>query len=253
MTTAFKLPLPPGYGPLVPLDVQRHAGLGLKQHKQYLWCAHVNAVFVSAVEMPRASLDYPLAFTRDPQSGEFAPVAIFGLQQKQNLFVDADGSWREHAYVPAYIRRYPFCIAHVASRDGSAARSLVCVQEDQLAPGTGAPLFDRHGKPTAAWKPILKELEVIEAERQRTRVLVRRLDALSLLAPFDAVAVVKGGGVRSRLQGLYRVNEKLLNEIPARDLRTMLRRGELRWVHAHLNSLDNFGRLLDLSLSTKKS
>jgi hypothetical protein len=198
--------------------------------------------------MPRASLDYPLAFTRDPDSGEFAPVAIFGLQQKQNLFVDGAGQWTPLAYVPAHIRRYPFCIVHVRSKDGSAARHMVCVQEDRLQAG-GRPLFDRSGEPTPHWKDILRQLEAIEGERQRTRVLVRRLDALGLLVPFDAVAVVKGGGVRSRLRGLHRVDEKRLADVPARDLRTMLRRTELRWVHAHLNSLDNFGRLLDLSLS----
>ena len=40
-------------------------------------------------------------------------------------------------------------------------------------------------------------------------------------------------------------------DIPARDLRKMLRREELRWAHAHLNSLDNFGRLLDMSVARK--
>lgn len=247
-----KLTPPPGYGAIVPFDPQRFVGLGLRRVENYLWCARVNAAYISAAEMPRASLDYPLAFTREPQTGEFAAVAIFGLQQKQNLFVDEKGQWREHAYVPAYIRRHPFCIAHIPTRDGTTARNLVCVQEDQLFTGE-KPLFDRHGKPTEAWKAVLQQLEMIEGARQRTRVFVRRLDALGLLSAFDAVAVVKGGGVRSRLQGLYRVDEKKLSNIPARDLRVMLKRGELRWAHAHLDSLDNFGRLLDMGLSRKSA
>lgn len=248
MQIPVKLTPPPGFGPIVPFDAQRHAGLGVRRGIGYAWCARVNAVYVSADEMPRASLDYPLAFTREPTTGEFAPVAIFALQQKQNLFVDSAGHWREHAYVPAYIRRYPFCTAHLLAKDGTAVRHLVCVQEDQLTAGAPA-LITRAGKPTETWQAVLKQLEAIEGARQRTRAFVRRLDALGLLMPFDAVAVIKGGGVKSRLQGLFRIHEKKLAEIPARDLRTMLKRNELRWAHAHLNSLDHFGRLLDMGLS----
>lgn len=250
MSEPVKLESPPGYGTLVPFEPQRHAGLGVRKQDHFGWCTQVNAAYLGAIEMPRASLDYPLAFTRDPQTGEFAPVALFGLQQKQNLFVDERGRWREHCYVPAFIRRYPFCIAHVLSKDGTAAKNLVCVDEGQLVAGE-KPLFDRTGKPTEHWKPVLNQLELIEGARQRTRVFARRLDALGLLAPFDAVAVVKGGGVKSRMQGLYRVDDKKLLQINARDLRTMLKRTELGWVYAHLHSLDHFGRLLDMSLPRK--
>jgi hypothetical protein len=197
MSVAAKIKSPPGYGVLVPLDPRRHAGLAVADIEDYRLCAHINAVFVSAVEMPRASLDFPLAFTREPDLGEYSPVAIFALHQKENLFVDVAGRWRPQTYVPAHVRRHPFCIAHIQSSDGRAARNLVCVQEDRLRPSS-RPYFDRHGKVTEHWQSVLRQLEAIENERQRTRVLVRRLDALGLLMPFDAVAVVRGGGVRAR-------------------------------------------------------
>lgn len=252
MAAPLKLLPPPGFGAIVPLDPQRHAGLAPGKASGYSWCTRVNAVYVSGAEMPRASLDYPLAFTREPQTGEFAPVAVFALQQKQNLFVDDAGAWRPLAYVPAYIRRHPFCTAHVLSRDGTAARSLICVEEARLVRST-RPLFDRQGQSTEAWKPILQQLEAIEAALQRTRVFMRRVDALGLLAPFDAIAVLKGGAVKSRLQGLYRIDEKKLADLSARDLRTMLRRSELRWVHSHLNSLDNFSRLFEMGSARRDS
>ena len=89
-------------------------------------------------------------------------------------------------------------------------------------------------------------LEAVEGSRQQTRVLTRRLEALGLLVPFDAVAMPRQGD-RMRLQGLHRVDEERLLQVPGRDLRTMMRKGELRAVYAHLNSLENFGRLLDLA------
>ena len=90
-------------------------------------------------------------------------------------------------------------------------------------------------------------LEAIENARQQTRVLTRRLEALGLLTAFDAVAM-PSKGKPLRLQGLFRVDEEKLQQISARDLRTLLRKGELRAVHAHLLSLENFSRLLDLSV-----
>ena len=245
MAKSMKMTAPPGYGTVVPLDKQAHAGMSLLVENHYAWCSALNAVFLNAGEFGRASLDYPIAFARDEQSGEFIPIAVLGMKAKQNLFVSSEGQWRPLTYIPAYFRRFPFCIAEVPMPDGETAQRMICVQEDCLAPGK-TPLFDAKGEPTAAWPPILKLLEAVEGARQQTRVLVRRLEALELLVPFDAIAVPRQGE-QLRLQGMFRVDEEKLQAIPGKDLRTMMKRGELRAVYAHLISLENFGRLLDLN------
>lgn len=244
MAKTLRLIAPPGYGRVVPLDKQRHAGLRVRGADDYAWCARLNAVFINAAEFGKAAPDFPIAFARDPQSGEFMPMAVLGLRDGQNLFVDREGRWRKPAYVPAYFRRYPFCIAEVPMPRGEAPQRMVCVQEDRLAADTGLPLFDAHGQPTASWAPVLALLEAIENARQQTRVLCRRLEALQLLTPFDAVAIPRTGE-KLRLHGLSRVDEEKLQQISGRDLRTLLKKGELRAVYAHLLSLENFARLLD--------
>jgi hypothetical protein len=243
----LKLTSPAGYGAVVPLDKQKHAGLGLKANTDHLWCANLNAVFINAAEFVKAALDYPIAFARDPGSGEFMPVAVLGLRAKQNLFVDAQGQWRPLTYIPAYFRRFPFCIAEIPGKNGAAASRMICVQEDRLVKD-GTALFGAGGEPTATWEPVLKLLEAIEGSRQQTRVFTRRLEALNLLVPFDAVALPRSGQ-QMRLQGMFRVDEQKLQEIPGKDLRTLMKKGELRAVYAHLVSLENFGRLLDLTAS----
>ena len=241
MPRTVKLISPPGYGVIAPVDRQRHAGLGIRPGLDYRWCQSLNAVFVNAGEFGKAALDYPIAFARDERSGEFVPVAVLGLRPKQNLFVDDHGQWRAQRYIPAYFRRYPFCIAEVPQPNGAAAQQMVCVQEDQLAPAS-LPLFGKDGAPTAAWAPVMRLLEAIENARQQTRVLTRRLEALGLLTAFDAVAM-PSKGKPLRLQGLFRVDEEKLQQISTRDLRTLLRKGELRAVHAHLLSLANIDRV----------
>lgn len=246
MSGRIRLTAPPGYGAVVPLDKRRHAGLGLAADPDQRWCAALNAVFVNAAELVRAALDYPVAFAREPGSGEFIPMAVLGLRPRQNLFVDAQGRWQARRYLPAFVRRYPFCVAQLPTRDGSAGRRMICVQEDRLT-RDGTPLFDEHGEPLPAWQPLAALIDSIENARQQTRVLTRRLEALDLLVPFDALALPQGAP-HMRLQGLYRVDEARLETLQGRDLRTLMRKGELRAVYAHLLSLENFGRLLDLAI-----
>lgn len=245
MAKTLKMTAPPGYSAVVPLDKQAHAGLGLLAASDFNWCAGLNAVFLNAAEFSLACLDFPIAFSRNDKTGEFMPIAVLGMKARQNLFVDGQGRWREMTYIPAYFRRYPFCIAEVPMPNGQAARQMICVQEDRLTKNK-TPLFDAAGAPTAAWPPILKLLEAIEGARQQTRVLVRRLEALELLVPFDAIAVPRNGE-QLRLKGMFRVDEEKLQALSSPNLRTMSKKGELRAIYAHLISLENFGRLMDMN------
>jgi hypothetical protein len=234
---------PAGFTAVVPLDRQKHAGLGINT-TNHRWASQLNAVFVGAAEIFKAASDYPIAFAKDPNSDEYVTVALLGLESQQNLFVNADGQWRSLTYIPSYIRRFPFCIA-VLDAESRQPQKLVCVQADQLV-ANGQPFFDANGQPQARWHSTLALLEAIETARLQSRVLSRRLQALDLLVPFDALILPRHGQQR-RLQGLYRVDESRLNKIAARDLRTMMRKGELRVIYAHLNSLENFAKLMDLA------
>jgi hypothetical protein len=253
MPDTVQLLSPPGYKAVTPLDRAKHAGMGIKPARDFEWCAGINAVYINAVEFFKAGLDFPIAFARDEKSGEFLPMAILGLKQKQNLFVLDDQRWRPNTYVPAYFRRFPFCIAELPppkdSTDGQPNR-LVCVQEDQLSKDSPTALFKANGDPTPQWEPIQKLLEAIEAARQQTRALMKRLDSLQLLVPFDAVAMPRQGD-KMHLKGMFRVDEEKLSEIPGKEAKAMTKRGEMRAIYAHLLSLENFARLLDYSQQGK--
>ncbi len=238
---------PAGYRQLVALDRNLHAGLGLKQPQDHRWCAGLNAVPLNAAEFASAATAYPIAFARDEDSGEFRPMAVLGLRQSENLFVDVEGRWQPHSYQPAQLRRYPFCIVELQEPDQPAPQRLVCFEQDALV-ASDQPLFKATGEATPQWEPIQRLLEAIETARQQTRVLCKRLDALGLFTPFEALALPRQGQ-RMRLQGLFRVDEEKMNSIPGKDLRVMLRKGELKATYAHLVSLENFARLMELAVA----
>lgn len=237
---------PLGYHHLVPLNREQHRGLGLPPGSQ-AWSAGLNAVHLNAGEFASAAADYPIAFSRDEDSGEFLPMAVLGLRTAENLFVDAQGRWLPRCYLPAFVRRHPFCIAEIPDREGRAPQRLVCFEQGALKPG-GEPLFTTQGEPTPTWDNIQRLLEAIEASRQQTRVLCKRLESLGLFTPFEALALPRAGQ-RMRLQGLFRVDEEKMNAIPGKDLRVMLRKGELKATYAHLISLENFAKLMELAVA----
>jgi hypothetical protein len=250
--TAIALRAPPGYRQLVPLNRELHANWGLKAFSHH-WCAALNAVHLNAAEFASAAADYPIAFSRDNNTGEFLAVAVLGLRSDENLFVDVQGQWQPRSYLPAYVRRYPFCVAEIPDALGLNMQRLVCFEEGCLSPrqdANGLPLellFNADGSATPAWENIQRLLEALETSRQQTRLLCKRLDALGLFTPFEALALPRGGQ-RMRLQGMFRVDEDKLNEIPGKDLRLMLRKGELRATYAHLISLENFAKLMEMAV-----
>ena len=86
-----------------------HGGLGFIPPKlRYGFCANVRAVPVLVSEIPAAIKDYPVIFTSQENP---KPLAVVGLVDDINLFVDEEGNWERNRYIPGYVRRYPFGVA----------------------------------------------------------------------------------------------------------------------------------------------
>ena len=124
------------------------------------------------------------------------------------LLVDEAGEWDRACYRPAYVRRFPFCLAN---------GRVVCIVKSYIDAG-GVPLYDATGNATAHWKA-----------------------AEQLLEPFsmhvtDAPHVQVGG--------MARVAQARLRALAPARLKALVDKGFLGLVYAHLHSLENFSRLV---------
>ena len=151
----------------VPLnaDVHRNARLGPSENN-FTFCAQTNSIPLAAVEFFDAAREYPVAFT-GTEGGQFFPIALVGVRQNENLYVDADGGWQGR-YVPAFVRRYPFVLAEKQSAEDFN------VYLDEAYSGFGAPggerLFTDQGEHTPLLKSALEFLSTYQGEIRRTRV-----------------------------------------------------------------------------------
>jgi hypothetical protein len=212
------------------------------------FCKTLNAIPISYTEFSLACRDYPLVFTSGDDGKTHAPVAVLGMTGGENLFLN-DGAWDKSVYLPAYVRRYPFCMARVTLDKVEQADRLICVEKDFLN-DNGEAMFDADGKPLPKWQPIEKLLQEFEADLERSREMSDILADYALLEPF-AMQAQTVAGASMNLTGMYRVDEKKMEFLNASQHRNLIKKGVMGRIYAHLISLDNFARLLDRKVARR--
>jgi hypothetical protein len=222
----------------IALNRDRHRLLKLRpQVGQFGFASTTNSVLMAAAEIVDAARDYPVVFVA-AADGQYVLASLLGLHDRENLFVDRAGQWRAGAYLPAFVRRYPFVLAE---NDGS--QLTVCVDEGfpGLNEAEGEPLFDEEGKDTGLLEGAVEFLKRFHAEMKRTRDFTGKLAALGLLEP-RTIRVTREGK-QEALEGLYVVDEQKLRALDDAQVLELFRSGYLPWIEAHLASLGNVERL----------
>ena len=232
---------PFGYKEVVPLQKNQKVRL-LKTGEIPPFVRDLNAIPISFAEFARVSRSYPIVFTSGDQGTTFAPVAVLGMTGGENLFVSKD-AWAENTYVPAYARRFPFCMAKVTANGIEQQDRLICVEKG-YAGDSGEAMFDAKGEPLQRWKEIEMLLSEYEVDLERTKEMCGVLGDYGLLESFSMQATLNKGGAM-QLAGMYRVDENKLGELNASQLKNLVKKGIMGRVYAHLLSMENFTGLLE--------
>jgi hypothetical protein len=211
---------------------------------------HGNAIPISLSEFQPVARDYPIVFTGADGTQSFAPVAVLGLTSGENLFYD-NGNWVSGVYIPAYARRYPFCMAKVNVNRVEQKDRLICVEKTYIDEN-GEQMFDQEGQPNARWKDLERLLGEYEADLERSREMCSILSDYGLFEPFTMQASFRDEAAKPmQVTGMFRVVEKNLENLNAAQLKNLMRKGILPRIYMHLLSLENFGRLLDRKAARK--
>ena len=210
----------------------------------------INALPISMVEFDPVARDYPIVFVTGDNGRTFAAFAVLGLEAGRNLFLMSDNTWDRRVYVPAYVRRYPFCMATITVDGRLREERLVCVEKKAIR-DKGDQLFDDAGSPLPDWERQQKLLAEYEADLLRTNAMSAGLAADGVLEAFTMQAQ-PNGGTPLALSGMARVNEQKLAELDPEKIRSYMQRGYLGRIYAQIASIGNFQRLLDRRASLAK-
>lgn len=202
------------------------AGLG--------FTAQANSVPVMVGEFISAARHYPLVFA----GPDYTPVAVLGLEER-NRFVK-DDAWQAGAYVPAYVRRYPFVFAQIEGGFALAidAEAPMLVKEGDA----GQPLFE-DGKPAPVTQQALQFCDAFTREHAATQAFVKLLVEQKLLVERTANITLPRART-STLTGFSVVTADVFATLPEAVVVEWHRKGWLALVHAHLASLARFTDLL---------
>jgi hypothetical protein len=239
--TAMDIKPPYGYSEIVPLTTAARVRISTDTLPAVFHT--MNAIPLSYAEIALASRDYPIAFVSGDGERSFLAMAILGLEAQQNLFVNEKATWDPNTYVPAYVRRYPYCMARVTAGGKEQEERIACIEKSALNE-KGDALYDKKGKPLPAWEATKNLLFEFEADLTRTEEMCSTLQSLGLFEPFSVQAVPKGG-TPLEMTGVHRVAEQKLAELSGDDLKMLMQKGVLSRVYAHILSQLNFQRLLD--------
>ncbi len=225
------------YSKVEPLTPTLHGALGLVRIDQpLLFARDAHAVPLNTIEFNFALKNYPIVFagTDSPM-----PVAVLGMQEKENLFVDADGKWLEAAYVPAYIRRYPFIFGQ--SQDGQ--QLTLCIDRDSKLIGENAdfPFFNGTELTDTSNKAMefCKTFHQHHIATQKFGVIVKEMDLFT-----SQQVTMKGPDGKTHVVGSYlAIDEKKFNELKDEAILILRKAGALPFIYMHLSSLSNWQSL----------
>jgi len=239
---------PPMYENLVPVDRVQHKNTRMKSGTPVLGrVTHLNSLFIAVAEFADASLEYPVVFVRIGQTAEgqrpaIAPLAVFGLKQGSNLFIDGD-KWTGR-YVPAYIRRWPFAMARI---EQNAEDMALCLDmgSGAFSETDGEPLFGADGEPSQLLLNAKQFCEDFEREAERTRQACELLQDLNLLQEMRFEAQLPNGE-KLDVDGFLTVNEESLSKLSDEKIVELHRNGLMELITMHRLSLRLMSRLAQM-------
>lgn len=212
----------------------RHGGAGVSALTNFAFAKDAVAVPLAADEMYVAQAYYPIVFTgNDPP----VPMAVLGISR--NLFVDAEGKWRQGAYLPAYVRRYPF----ILGRQGGGDAAFLAIDETAscfIAAG-GEPFFV-NGAPSDLSRKALDFCLALETQLNIARTFGEALLAAGILMTRRADLRMNDGN-RLTLDGFRVIDEALYDALPNDTILLWRRNGWLGLLYAQLLSMRKWQEL----------
>lgn len=244
--------LPLFYKALTPLNSRDHATWRSRKTDRATWLANQHAVPLTVEEFSQAQRHFPIIFS---SGSDPVPLALMGMNEGINVFVDGEGALSDPVYVPAYARRYPFILAKITPDAGELS---LCFDPSTDLVGDfvqGDALFDGTD-PTDACKTTLSFCEQFEVAGQATAAFIGELVRHDLLMEGEVKIQQDGSEQPFVYRGFQMVNASKLRDLPGDVLRDWSQNGVLSLIYAHLSSLeltrDIFARQIQLGKGPAK-
>jgi hypothetical protein len=226
---------------LVALHNQLHQGLRVDTQSVEAYGGQLHMVPVVLSEFLKLAVQFPIAVTKNKETGQFVCVAIFGFQPGENLFIK-DARW-DSLYLPLQIKRQPFFLG---SAEGSADDYVICIDRTHksLQANSGEAIFDTQGNDTAYMQNIKAILAELVNGEAATQTFIKALSDMQLLQAMH-LDIKFNNGETIRVEGIYTVNEQRLRSLDKDDLFKLHNQDWLAPIYTMITSLGHIHGLVE--------
>ncbi|MGQ7829364.1 SapC family protein [Altererythrobacter sp. Z27] len=236
MASAPQPRLPLFFNDLMPLNSRDHKNWKSTQFTNLDFLGKTHAVPVTVDEFVDAQRHFPIVFSSGDNP---VPLALMGLNEGVNSFVDDAGMVTENVYMPAYVRRYPFMLARL---NPDSDELSLCFDPSAGVIGDfpeGNALFEGEGEPSEFTKGVLDFCQKFEESGARTKAFMDEVVELDLLMEGEIAITMQDNPDKPFIyRGFKMIDETKLRELPIESVEGLHRSGMMMLLHAHLFSMN---------------
>ena len=209
--------LPLFYNDLLPLNSGEHGKLKSRPIENANFVVNQHAIPLTVEEFVSASRNFPIVFSAGDNP---VPLALMGMNEGVNVFMDDEGKFTLPVYLPAYIRRYPFMLAKL--QPDSDELSLCFDPTSDLVGDLdeGNALFDGT-EPSETTKGMLEFCKSFEEAGIRTQQFVDELNKHDLLMDGEVSIQQTGNETPFIYRGFKMIDQEKLRDLRGDVLRTI--------------------------------
>ena len=228
---------------IAPVNYELHANMKLKPSLDLERFEKENILPVTVHEVTRLSADFPIAFAKAPDTGQFQTFAMLGFKQGENYLIQ-NGEWMGQV-PPGIIMTHPFIV--VPNPHNEQQMMIAAdMDADVFDVNEGQALFNEDGSDSDFFAERKKNVADYFEHAQITMMFGQMLADLEILDSQNMT--IEADGEKLGVEGIYVVNEEKLNALPDEKFLDLKQRGFLPVIYAHLMSFNQVRRLAKLRL-----
>jgi hypothetical protein len=214
---------------------------------------NVGSVLAFPTEFIELQKEYPVLFRQNPDTKKYHAIALLGLGQDENLFLNPAlrSGWAAN-YIPAVVAKGPFLIGLQSQESGANNTPVIHIDLDnaKVSEKNGYPLFLEHGGNSPYLEHVASVLKIIHQGIALQDLMFQVFSELDLIEPIN-IDIDLNNGKKHRLVGHYTINAEKLAALSGDKLEQLNKLGFLPLAYAVIASITNIRKLTEIKNSKR--
>ena len=209
---------------------------------------NISKALVFPTEFIELQKEYPILFRQHPETKKYHAIALLGLNQGENLFLNpaSKSGWAAN-YIPAIVAKGPFLIDLQSQESGVNKVPVIHIDLDhpKVNHDNGYPLFLEHGGNGPYLEHIASILKIIHQGISIQDVMFNAFSELDLIESVN-IDIDLHNGEKHRLVDNFTINQEKLIALGGEHLEKLNKLGFLPLAYAVIASMTNIRRLTEI-------